>query len=80
MEAKLVRFYSKERIIMKVIITEKQNLQSLRTGEIVEVTTLTAAKRAATKNQAFYGTVLTIESESGSMLAYKEDGKSWVNC
>lgn len=65
---------------MNVIITEKQTLQSIRDGYTTEVKTLTAAKRQASKNQAFYGTVLTIESEDGNMLAYKEDGKNWVSC
>jgi len=61
------------------IITEKQNLNSSREGTKVEAKNHTVAKRAATKNQAFHGTVLTIETEAGTMLATKEDRKAWVN-
>ena len=59
------------------IITEKQNLNSSREGIKIEVKNLAAAKRAATKSQAFHGTVLTIETESGAMLATKEDKQPW---
>ena len=57
-------------------ITEKQNQESVRQGKTVECKDLAAAKRHATKNQCFHGTVLTIEtSELGNMLAVKKDGK-----
>ena len=60
------------------IITEKQNLFSTREGVAVEATSLTSAKRIASKDQVFNGTVLTVESQSGALLAYKEAGKTWV--
>ena len=58
------------------IITEKQNINSLRQSEKIEAKNLTAAKRAATKAQIFVGTVLTIENESGEIVSSKE-GKCW---
>lgn len=61
------------------IITEKQNLQSHREGEKIQAKSLTAAKRKARAMQCFFGTVLTIESEAGHMLAHTKDGQSWVN-
>ena len=60
------------------IITEKQDLQSTREGKKVEASNLTAAKRAATRGRAFYGTVLTIENENGILLASK-NGAKWIN-
>ncbi|UYF78224.1 hypothetical protein [Acinetobacter ursingii] len=59
-------------------ITEKQNLNSQREGTQVECSTLTAAKRLASKNQAFHGTTLTIEC-NGSLIAYKNNGQKWVD-
>ena len=60
------------------IITEKQCLNSFRTGERIEAPNLAYAKIAASKAQVFRGTVLTIETESGDEICYKENGK-WVN-
>lgn len=62
------------------IIKEVQNINSDREGVKVETTSLTSAKRIASKNQLFHGTVLRIESENGNWLAYKEDGNRWVEC
>ena len=44
-------------------VAETQNLNSIRQTEKIEAKDLTAAKRAATKNQIFQGTVLKIYSE-----------------
>ncbi|MFT3758419.1 hypothetical protein [Thauera sp.] len=63
----------------KFIITEKQDLNSTRKGEIVEAKDLTGAKRAASRSQLFQGTVLTVESESGVLLAWKPAKASWIN-
>lgn len=60
------------------IIKETQNLQSEREGYKYSGT-LTAAKRTATKNQYFCGTVLKIEDETGNLIAFKEDGSQWSN-
>lgn len=57
------------------IITEKQNANSTREGEIIQAKDLKSAKRKASSMQCFRGTVLTIESENGSLLATKKDGK-----
>ena len=62
---------------MNYIIKETQNVNSDREGESF-TGSLTAAKRSASKNQAFHGTVLKIETESGALVAYKE-GSAWVN-
>lgn len=59
-------------------ITEKQNFNSVREPSLTaEFKDLAAAKRAATKNQAFFGTVLVIECE-GVEVARKAKNK-WVN-
>ena len=60
---------------MKYIIKETQNTQSDREGQMIEVSTLSLAKRAATLRQCFQGTVLKVESEGGNLLAVKENGK-----
>ena len=59
------------------IITEKQNLNSVRNGAKFQAKDLTAAKRIATREKMFSGTVVTVE-QNGRLLAYRENGK-WVN-
>lgn len=58
------------------IIKETQNINSDRQGETFEGT-LTAAKRHATRNQFFCGTVLKIETQNGSLICFKEDAGTW---
>ena len=58
-------------------ITEKQNGQSQREGYTVELKDLTAAKRHASKNQAFQGTYISIEENGITVAAKERDGK-WV--
>ena len=60
---------------MKFLITEKQDAFSHREGEYVIARDLTGAKRVATRNQLFHGTVLVIKDESGSVLSVKENGE-----
>lgn len=55
-------------------ITEKQNENSTREGYLVKAKSLKSAKIIASKRQAFFGTVLTIESENGSLLTTKVSG------
>lgn len=57
------------------VVTEKQNVNSVRNGLVIEAADLAAAKRRASREQMFQGTVMTIESESGALLAIKQDGK-----
>lgn len=59
-------------------ISETQNINSIREGELVKAKTLVEAKRLASKMQCFCGTVMKIESNN-NLVAYKEDGKKWVN-
>jgi hypothetical protein len=59
------------------IVTEKQNLSSSREGKAFQAKDLTAAKRIATREKMFQGTVMTIEQD-GRLLAYRVEGK-WVN-
>ena len=59
-------------------VRELQNLQSHREGTEIAAKTLADAKRLATRNQVFQGTVLVIE-EGGHRVAYKENGR-WTNC
>jgi hypothetical protein len=60
-------------------VTEKQNLQSERKGEMISAKNLTAAKRKASKMQCFHGTVMVISTVDGVELCYKKDGK-WSFC
>ena len=55
-------------------ITEQQDINSYRKGVEILAKSLTAAKRVASKNQAFFGTVLEISDSSG-VVSIKEDGK-----
>lgn len=60
------------------IIKELQNKQSDCKGIQICAKTLRAAKIAATKAQMFKGTVMSVESDLGNVLAYREGGK-WVD-
>lgn len=65
--------------IMKFIVTEKQSLNSVRRGEVVDAKDLAAAKRAASRAQMFQATVLTVEDEAGTLLAWKPWRGAWIN-
>ena len=67
----------KDHIMTTYIITEKQNLNSSRRGETIEAKDLTAAKRAASRMKMFKDTVMTIESESGMLLCWKDRSGKW---
>ena len=56
-------------------ITEKQNANSAREGYHAEANSLIEAKKIATKNQMFQGTILTVE-HLGQLLSVKM-GKKW---
>lgn len=60
------------------IITEKQNFASKREGEEINAASLSVAKGLASKMQMFQGTMLTVEDDSGRLLAVKSNGK-WIN-
>jgi len=57
------------------IIKETQNVNSDREGTKF-TGSLSAAKRFATRNQAFHGTSLKIEDETGNLVSFKSD-KKW---
>ena len=57
------------------VIKEVQGMNADRAATITVNGSLAAAKRCATKAQAFHGTVLKIESTSGVLIAYKQGGK-----
>lgn len=63
---------------MIYIIKETTHVNAEREGVEFEGT-LTQAKRYASRNQVFQGTVLKIETTWGELVAYKEAGKKWVN-
>ena len=68
-----------EEIKMKFYITETQNIQSQRAGEIIEAKDLAQAKRKASAAQCFQGTTMKIYAENQTtLLAVKQNGK-WVN-
>ena len=65
-------------------ITEKQDTSSSRGGYLYEAKDLAAAKRKATKQQAFYGTVLEVslvnpktseDPDTDTVMSYKINGK-----
>ena len=58
-------------------ITEKQNINSARDGYHAEANSLIEAKKIATRNQMFQGTVLTVE-HLGQLLSVKT-GKKWAD-
>lgn len=60
-------------------ITEKHNLLSTREGYIIKTKNILAAKKIASRNRVFQGTVLTIESLNGDLIAYKNCGEKWKN-
>lgn len=61
------------------IFRELQNENSFRQGEKITASTLTSAKRLASRRQVFCGTVLTIETEGGDVLARKSAAGKWVD-
>ena len=61
-------------------IIEAQNVNSVRDGVTVELNSLSAAKRYATKNQSFFGTALMIEVDGVRVAQKSHENKSkWVN-
>lgn len=60
-------------------IAETQNLASIRATDKVEAKSLTSAKRIASRNQTFQGTVLKIFDAAGYLVAAKQDGGQWVD-
>ena len=61
---------------MKFYITETQNVQSQRAGEIIEAKDLAQAKRKASAAQFFKGTTMKVYSENQTtLLAVKQNGK-----
>ena len=61
-------------------IIEAQNVNSVRDGVTVELNSLSAAKRYATKNQSFFGTALIIEVDGVRVAQKSHENKSkWVN-
>lgn len=62
---------------MKYLITEKQNLNSHRQGDIIEAKNLNAAKIQASKRQSFEGTVLQISTTDGILLSTKTT--NWID-
>lgn len=63
----------------RFIIKETQNLNSDRVGFGYTTDSLVKAKSKASTSQCFHDTTLKIEYENGSLVAYKEPGKKWVN-
>lgn len=63
-------------IMTTYTITEKQNINSIRDGYDVELSDLKAAKRHASYNQMFFGTVMVIE-EDGCVVATKAGNGKW---
>jgi len=56
-------------------IEETTSVYARRQGVTKDFSSLSAAKRFASKNQAFYGTVLNIFDIQGELVAYKSGGR-----
>jgi len=66
---------------MQYRITEVQNAQSHRgrlAHVVINASSLTAAKRYASRSRMFKGTVLIVRSENGAPLSSWEDGR-WID-
>lgn len=62
------------------VIKEVQNVNADCDGEKVVVKSLRGAKISASRRQLYRGTTMKIEGKNGALIAYKEDGKNWVDC
>jgi len=61
---------------MKYYIQELENQQSYRESSIaIEARSLSQAKAAASRQQLFQGTVLTIRAPNGALLSLKTAGR-----
>lgn len=60
-------------------IKESTHVNSRVEGDKIEATSLTQAKRHASRNKIFQGTTLRIDNSEGVCLAYKEPGCKWVD-
>jgi hypothetical protein len=63
--------------MITLTIEETTAVNARRKGVTKEFKSLSAAKRLASSNQVFYGTVLNIFDASRTLLAYKS-GKNWT--
>ena len=62
------------------VITEKLTINSVRNNGVqVEAESLAAAKRWATKNQMFKGTVMEIRDQNGTILSWKGKNGKWID-
>jgi len=64
---------------MYYVIKELQTENSERKGVTIEAKNLTAAKRAASRRQAYYGTYIRLETLDGMWLAVKFPDGHWEN-
>lgn len=65
---------------MKYFVYEKTNVNLSRNPSFVLESRLPYVKRQATKKQLFQDTCLVIETESGTMIAYKKaNDKKWID-
>lgn len=61
------------------VIEEKATVNSIRKGYELKAKTLAQAKRLASRNRAFYNTVIVIK-HCGDVVAYKENGRWQHTC
>lgn len=63
----------------RFFIEELSDSASIRMGKYVEVQSLDGAKRSASRDQVFKGTVIRISDEKGQALANKGANGRWEN-
>lgn len=60
-------------------VYEKENVNSTREPSFIYNGSLTGAKRKASSEKSFHGTVIVIETDNGDIVATKRDGKRWTD-
>ena len=64
---------------MKFIVFEKANVNDTREPSFSSEKPLRETKRLASRRQAFRDSTMVIESESGTMVAFKKPGERWID-
>jgi len=63
---------------MKLIVFEKANVNDTREPSFTSEKPLRETKRLASRRQVFRDSTMVIETESGTMVAFKKPGERWT--
>jgi len=64
---------------MKLIVFEKVNIDAMSEAIFASEKPLRETKRLASRRQAFRDSTMVIETESGTMVAFKKPGERWTD-